>query len=523
MLNKYLEGYNGAKREFLLDGFVKGFQLQFSGERGAQDSPNLKTASENPAAIRDKLASELAAGRIAGPFDTMPISQLKLSPLGIVPKRQVGQFRMIHHLSYPRGSGSSVNDGIDKEHTFVNYANIEDAISYVKLFGRGSFMAKTDIKSAFRILPVRPSDYELLGFSWEGKYYYDRCIPMGCASSCAIFENFSTALEWIAKHKLHCTGIVHILDDFLFIEPSKRECAGSLNRFLHFCQEVGVPIASEKTFPPNTTMEFVGITLDSLLMESRLPPDKISKGLSLLETFLTRKSCKKRELESLIGFLNFTCSVVLPGRAFLRRLIALIMGVAQPFHFVKISGEAKADMRMWSVFIREFNGRSMFLNDRFLSSDTLSLYTDAAASLGYGAVFGSYWLYGPFPAAWQTFNITFLELYPIVLSVNVWGRLWSNHCVRFFTDNMALVYILNAKTSKDRQIMKLVRSLVLACLKYNVLFESSHVPGCSNVLADQLSRLQVQSFRRLSPNCRAEPTPIPDHLLPANFFDASAN
>ena len=50
-------------------------------------------------------------------------------------------------------------------------------------------------------------------------FYYDKCLPMGCASSCAIFEKFSTALEWIGRVKGHVPHIIHVLDDFLLIGP----------------------------------------------------------------------------------------------------------------------------------------------------------------------------------------------------------------------------------------------------------------------------------------------------------------
>ena len=42
----------------------------------------------------------------------------------------------------------------------------------------------------------------------------DAVLPMGCSSSCAIFECFSAALQWIAENKLHATAVVHFLDDF---------------------------------------------------------------------------------------------------------------------------------------------------------------------------------------------------------------------------------------------------------------------------------------------------------------------
>ena len=101
-------------------------------------------------------------------------------------------------------------------------------------------------------------------------------------------------------------------------------------------------------------MDFVGITLDSQLMEARLPLDKVAKCHSLIDEFIKRKSCKKREMESLIGYLNFTCSVVLPGRAFLRRLISFIIGVKEPYHFIKISAEMKSGLPMWKKFVEAY-------------------------------------------------------------------------------------------------------------------------------------------------------------------------
>ena len=168
------------------------------GERRPFESPNLKSAREQPHIVTAKINKERAAGRIAGPFPLPPFSNFRCSPLGIVPKKDPSEFRLIHHLSYPKGS--SVNDYIPDEFASVRYASISDAISVIKTFGAGCFMAKTDIKSAFRIIPVHPKDHPLLGMKWDNQYYFDRALPMGCSSSCAIFEAFSSALEWLSTH-----------------------------------------------------------------------------------------------------------------------------------------------------------------------------------------------------------------------------------------------------------------------------------------------------------------------------------
>ena len=86
-----------------------------------------------------------------------------ISPIGLVPKKVKGQFRMIQHLSYP--FGNSVNDGIPKDQSSVHYANVDDAVGIIKNLGKGCVMLKTDVRNAFRIIPVHPQDYKLLVFS----------------------------------------------------------------------------------------------------------------------------------------------------------------------------------------------------------------------------------------------------------------------------------------------------------------------------------------------------------------------
>lgn len=234
---------------------------------------------------------------------------------------------------------------------------------------------------------------------------------MGCSSSCAIFEAFSTSLEWLATPFLGASGVLHILDDFLFIAESESKCRSDLNNFLRLCNNLGVPIAQEKTEGPLTTLQFAGITLDTLQMEARLPQEKLGKCNDLLSDFQKRRKVTLKELQSLIGLLNFTCSVVLPGRAFLRRLIDLTKGVRKPHHRIRITTACRRDMLVWKNFLEHFNGRTFFLEERWSFSTPLKLYTDAAGSKGYGAIFGSHWFFGAWPESWKSLNIAFLEFF----------------------------------------------------------------------------------------------------------------
>lgn len=97
-----LLGYDPSIAERLISGFQHGFRLQ--GQCTSCSSYNLQSACENTAIVDSKLEKEISAGRIAGPYSDPPFSPFILSPLGVVPKKAPGQFRMIHHLSFPRGS-----------------------------------------------------------------------------------------------------------------------------------------------------------------------------------------------------------------------------------------------------------------------------------------------------------------------------------------------------------------------------------------------------------------------------------
>ena len=222
-------------------------------------------------------------------------------------------------------------------------------------------------------------------------------------------------------------------------------------------------------------------------------------------------------MPSLIGLLNFTCTVVAPRRAFLCRLIDLTKGIQKPHHHIRLSKDAKSDVLIWLRFLEDFNGKSFFFNDIWETSHTLHLYTGAPGSIGFGAVFGCHWLHDIWPEMWKTFNIAFLELSPIVLAVHVWDSLMANKRIIFFSDNATVVDFVNKQTSRHEDIMVLLRDLVLSCLRHNILFQARHIPGLQNSSADYLSRSQVVIFKDIFPEAEESPTQIPENLMPKNW------
>ena len=110
-------------------------------------------------------------------------------------------------------------------------------------------------------------------------------------------------------------------------------------------------------------------------------------------------------------------------------------------------------------------------------------------------------------------DITFLELVPIVLAFHLWGHLLQNKKIVLRSDNQALIYILNKKSSKSRRVMHILRPLVLTSMIRNIHFKASHVVASSNGIADSISRQDWSQFRRLAPWAGESPVPVPESFL----------
>lgn len=100
-------------------------------------------------------------------------------------------------------------------------------------------------------------------------------------------------------------------------------CHRDLNKIMFLFKDIGIPIKQSKTVLPYTSLTFLGIELDSAVMEKRLPQDKLRKAKHLIQTYKARKTVTLQELQAIIGVLNFACSVVIPGRPFLSNFVTL--------------------------------------------------------------------------------------------------------------------------------------------------------------------------------------------------------
>uniref|UniRef100_A0A1B8Y586 Uncharacterized protein n=1 Tax=Xenopus tropicalis TaxID=8364 RepID=A0A1B8Y586_XENTR len=208
-----------------------------------------------------------------------------------------------------------------------------------------------------------------------------------------------------------------------------------------------------------------------------------------------------RKVQALLGRLNFACKIIPAGRIFSRHLSWATVGIKKPYHFIRLNGEHKRDLEIWRLFLQTFNGISLW-QDKELSNEEINLYTDAAGGKGMGRYFNGKWFSEPWPSEWYkadiTKNMVFLELLPILTSLEVWGEELVKKVI-FYCDNMGVVQFLNKMNASSVPVVRLMRSLVLLCMNSNIWLKLRHVPGVNNDVADALSRLQLDRFWNLVP------------------------
>jgi hypothetical protein len=473
-----------------------------------------------PEIALQKLNAEIAAGRLQGPFTYPPFEPFHISPIKLTEKHTKGTYRLIHNLSWPYDD-TSINSNIPESSKHVNYHTVMDAIQIIMKHPRGSYTMKTDIKDAFKLIPIHPQDHHKLGIKFRGQYYYDTTLPQGASSACRIFERFSTSIDAIHEFDVGEDSSTHYLDDFFFVCLTLLLALHHRIMFDKLCEDINIPQAPAKKTTPSHTTEYLGIILDSLRWRASLPTEKLVTYTEHLTRCLGRKSITQKELQSLVGKLSFAAAVV-PARAFLSRLIGKIYTVSDPRAHINITDPMREDMRTWRRFLKNYNGVTYFRMSRILPSNHLNMASDASLQ-GYGATFGAHWLQDSYPPHWRKLyasNIigsTFLEMYPLYVLISLFGHNISNRSVLYKTDNQGVVDIINKQSSSSNHIMSIVRPLVLLLIYHNISLHAQHVPGVTHILCDKISRFQVTPKLLIDHGMDQHPTLVPHRLRSSNF------
>ena len=150
-------------------------------------------------------------------------------------------------------------------------------------------------------------------------------------------------------------------------------------------------MASDKREGPTTCLIFLGVELDTVKLELRLPTKKLAQLNGIFKKWVCLQSCRKRELQSLFGLLHNASIIIIHSRtcSFFHRLIDLVKSAHHrpSSGFIHLNLDAQSDTLWWHTFIEDWNGLSMMQDSKRQRADII-LTSDASGFCGCGAYYG---------------------------------------------------------------------------------------------------------------------------------------
>ncbi len=348
---------------------------------------NAKSAFENGEQITDALADWIKKGFVAGPFDSPPTENFRANPLMAVVQRT--KVRPILNLSSP--TGRSFNDAVVT--TRVDKLKMSSAKKISEMLltaGKGALMAKPDIQDAYKLIPNPKEQWNLYGFSWLGKFFYDTTTVFGSAAAPASFDplpetavNLACSLSKVPKK-----WITRQLDDVPIVSPKGSKLTEKFyTAYKEICTEIGIPLAeecprNEKAFGPSTQGTVLGLIFNSENLTWSISKEKVGGILHILDTFLERRTCTLTDVQILHGKLSDFAQACSFMKGFKFNLLELLKKFENDCNGRKfIPAALKVDLNIWKNFVKHAeNGFPLMFSIENPPLFPVTFVTDAAGA-----------------------------------------------------------------------------------------------------------------------------------------------
>ena len=399
-----------------------------------------------------------------------------ISPIFVRPKKD-GSHRVILNLK-------KLNEAVSYHHFKMDA--LETAI---KLMRPGCYMTSIDLKDAYYSIPIASEHQKFLKFVWKDQLYAFNSLPMGLSSSPRIFTKilkpFFSALRSQFGHT--CLGYI---DDLFYLEDSYLECEEATLHAVQLFISLGFKIHPEKSVViPTQVLEFLGFILNSILVTVTLTGKKAEKILQLCQTFSSPgRQFTIREVASFIGTLVSSFPGVEFGPLHYRHIEAdkelnLKLSKGNFDSHMTLSHDSLKDVCWWSSNIQTATRKILH------SSPDAVVYTDASQT-GWGAhIDHGNNTCGVWSKSESLRHINYLELLAVKLALASLFDNRSNIHVRVMSDNTTTVSYINSMGGcKSRECNSITKDIWDWARERNIWLSAAHIPGSSNVDADQLSR-----------------------------------
>ena len=343
-----------------------------------------------------------------------------------------------------------------------------------------------DVTDAFLSVAINLEFQKYFCFMMNGVVYMFLRIPFGLTTAPWVFSRIMRPI----KNCLRLKGVIvnSFIDDFIIMAITSALTALHTRWTENLLVYLGFQINQEKSSKvPVQQIEYLGILLNLRTLTLALPADKVLKILNLTQVFSQRITVTRRELESLVGFLNFAHPLIPLGRMHVLPLIQWMNSHTSP---------QSRDKRVFTNSLLK-QALNPFRDPKFLQvpvsfqkfETALDIMTDASEYAWSGVAqpfrIQDFW------TPWErSQSINWKEIKAIYYTVLFCRDSLSGRAIRVLTDSMVAVYCLKRMGSlRSPTLSSLLRELLLLCHDHSIVLVPAHIEGSLNVLADQGSRI----------------------------------
>ena len=255
-----------------------------------------------------------------------------------------------------------------------------------------AFLQPDDFTAVVDIKSIHPDNKKYMGLRWdiEGEEVFieDSRLCFGLSLEPMAFNSISNFVYSVLTD-LYNLQAVNNLDDFLVLGHTREEALLAQNIVINTLRYLGFYMSWAKVTPPKVC-RYLGLDIDSIEMELKLPKDELEKLISSVNKFKDKSSISKHELESLGGLLSHCSHVVDGGRTHSRRFYDLYKIVLDNnLKMIKLGLGAREDIKWWANFAETFNGKKKIIYPEY----ELPLVPDSSLK-GFAIYKGEKWLAG---------------------------------------------------------------------------------------------------------------------------------
>ncbi|PZC77774.1 hypothetical protein B5X24_HaOG203018 [Helicoverpa armigera] len=357
------------------------------------------------------------------------------------------------------------------------------------------WMCKADLSQAYFNVPIAESHRRFLRLIYKEKLLEMTCLPFGLSTAPKVFACLSNWVAQILREK--GLRIIVYLDDYLLVHQNREVLIDHVNILLDTLQFLGFQINYEKSvLVPQQIITFLGIVWNPWTNHKYLPVEKSAAVQKKVSQFIKSGKATLKELQSLVGLLNFASFTVPRGRlhhrATLDYLKTVLGSAASTEHNLPLI--VVEEMFWWLQHCKLPTPIHVPPPTNFLTTD--------ASDVAWGAHLDNIAVTGTWNSEEQLFHCNMKELLTIEKVLKIHAPSIAHGSLLIQSDNHTAVTYLRSEGGTRSQPMTILAHQILHILdEHQIQFRIYHIPGRFNIHADCLSRHRQPPEWHLLPSC----------------------